>query len=903
MPAALGMALRRAMKVLLLGGLLLSVVPSAQADTLGDVRARQDLRCGVFPDDPGRSAIDKDGHWAGFYVDFCRALAAAVLGNPDYVTYVEVGPDTRFSSLVDKRTDVVMYSTTWTLGREAKFKVDFPAVYLFDGQGFMVRKQSGIRSFADLNGKSVCVTANTTTHANLLQLIRQRGYNTRVVLANGDAFFRGSCDAYTADAMNLAANRAHRADAPQAYDILSERFSREPIGPMVRDDDGRWSRVVGSVVNALILAEELGVTAENAKDLKADPSSELGSLLQGSPIFSGLGLEGPWAIRAVLAVGNYGQIYDRNFGPGTPIRSPVSLMMPLPSAQASVGPWYKRISFQLIALLCSLFVIAMTSVVLVAVILWHHEEAIQRLFSGRFEQAMAAGELARDAEVLNAQIFERMLSGRNSHVDGHPAIQNQMAIFKNSRDKLAALGGNEALADIDLLQADYFRRVQALEARFQTEDERELRRSAQTGELLEIIRALNDPKIVAGQPSLAGSMQMLAGRISSCLVVTAPGQIQALETSTKSLLETIRRARKGAGGELPTLSERLEQLSDQVFTQRNADLLEERVALAEAREMRVSAQRLAGAAYSHYLTLRQGLQAEMEQQAATVQRTLEAVAWFAGFAFLVSLAAVLYIVRHVGARLRQLNLSMTAHVSGQRIPIPVQGQDEIAEMGKAFQIFVSAHDQAEAEQAQHREMLAKAAITDSLSGLPNRRGFDEAFEREWRRCARAGLPLAIVMADIDFFKAYNDHYGHLLGDQCIALVSQVMRDAFNRAGDYPARYGGEEFVCILPDTDLAGANCVAERFRLAVENAGQPHEASSIAACVTVSVGVACVRPVQDGSAYALLNQADEALYRAKAAGRNQVVVTPEESAQAAAASGSKAATTDAPMPSSGSMA
>lgn len=299
----------------------MGLVPGAMAGTLQDVLARKDLRCGVFPDDPGRSAIDRSGRWSGFYVDFCRAVAAAVLGNPDFVTYVEVGPETRFTSLAEKKTDVVMYSTTWTLMREARYKVVFPTVYLFDGQGFLVRKQSGIRKFDDFNGKSVCVTENTTTQANLQSLIALRGLKTKVVFANGDSFFRGSCDAYSADAMNLAANRANRADNPAAYDILPERISREPIGPMVRDDDAQWSRIIRSVVHAVILAEELGLTRDNVERLrKLRNAPETENLLGNTPLLGDLvGLDAAWGYRMLKAVGNYGEIFNRNFGPDTPL--------------------------------------------------------------------------------------------------------------------------------------------------------------------------------------------------------------------------------------------------------------------------------------------------------------------------------------------------------------------------------------------------------------------------------------------------------------------------------------------------------------------------------------------------------------------------------------------------------
>ena len=152
--------------------------PITPITTLDKVISRGDLNCGVYPDDPARSAINLEGQWQGFYVDFCRATAAAVLSNEDYVNYIEVGSTTRFTSLKESKTDVVMYSSTWTHGREDKYQLDFPAIYLFDGQGFIVRSATDIQSLDDLNNKTVCVTQDTSTHQNLMDLIENRKLNT-----------------------------------------------------------------------------------------------------------------------------------------------------------------------------------------------------------------------------------------------------------------------------------------------------------------------------------------------------------------------------------------------------------------------------------------------------------------------------------------------------------------------------------------------------------------------------------------------------------------------------------------------------------------------------------------------------------------------------------------------------
>ncbi|MBJ7552199.1 amino acid ABC transporter substrate-binding protein [Marinomonas ostreistagni] len=301
---------------------------TAQAGTLEEVQNRGDLNCGVYPDDPGRSALDSNGRWQGFYVDFCRGVAAAVLHNPEYVNFVEVGSTSRFTSLVERTTDVVMYSSTWTLGRENTYNIRFPALYLFDGQGFVVRNRSNIHSLDDLNGKTVCVTGNTTTQQNLEDYINNHGFKTDVVYANGDQFFRGSiCDAYSADRMNLATNLANRVENRSDYRILPDTLSREPIGPSVRDDDPQWNRIVRSVVHAVIVAEEKGITQSNIDQLKLSSQNiETRNLLGVSgDLGEHLSLDADWAYRVIKAVGNYSEIYNRHFGPDTPIGQPRGL--------------------------------------------------------------------------------------------------------------------------------------------------------------------------------------------------------------------------------------------------------------------------------------------------------------------------------------------------------------------------------------------------------------------------------------------------------------------------------------------------------------------------------------------------------------------------------------------------
>jgi general L-amino acid transport system substrate-binding protein len=294
------------------------------SSTLAAVKERGDLNCGVFPDDPGRSAISAKGYWTGFYVEFCRAVAVAVLNNPDYINYVEVKAKTRFTSLQEKITDVVMYSSTWTVGRENQYNIRFPAIYLFDGQGLLVRNSSNISSFKDLQNKTVCVTENTTSQNNFEEYVSANRFDTNVIYSNGDQFFRSNvCDAYTADRMNLLINLANRTDKQENYAVLPMTFSREPIGPAVRDDDPQWERIVRSVVHAIILAEEKGITSNNIDYLKKTSNNvEINNLIGTSgDIGRQLGLDQDWAYRVIKTVGNYSEIFNRYYGEGSSVNS------------------------------------------------------------------------------------------------------------------------------------------------------------------------------------------------------------------------------------------------------------------------------------------------------------------------------------------------------------------------------------------------------------------------------------------------------------------------------------------------------------------------------------------------------------------------------------------------------
>ena len=301
------------------------VATTAHAGTLEDVKARGVLNCGVNVGLAGFGAPDANGNWSGFDVSFCRAVAAAVLGDPTKVKFVPTTGETRFTSLASGEVDMLARNSTWTFKRENDLKLTFVAPNYYDGQGFMVPKSLGVSSAKELEGATICVQTGTTTELNLADYFKQHNMKYTPVSIKTDAegkqqFLAGACDAYTTDASGLAALRA-TFEKPADYVILPEIISKEPLAPVVRKGDDQWASIVRWTVFALIEAEELGVTSKNIDEMsKMTDHPELARLLGTQDDLGGeLGLDKEWAKRAIAAVGNYGEIFEANIGANTPI--------------------------------------------------------------------------------------------------------------------------------------------------------------------------------------------------------------------------------------------------------------------------------------------------------------------------------------------------------------------------------------------------------------------------------------------------------------------------------------------------------------------------------------------------------------------------------------------------------
>ena len=299
---------------------------TAQAGTLEDVQARGELNCVVSTGVAGFAAPNDAGVWEGFDIDFCRAVAAAVVGDGQKVRFVPSTGKTRFTLLNSGEGDILFRNTTETMSRDADLKMTFLPVNYYDGQGFLIRKEMGITSAKELDGASVCIQTGTTTELNLADFFRTNGMSYEPVNIEtneeGISNYGGNrCDVYTTDASGLASTRA-ALDDPSAHIILPEIISKEPLGGAVRHGDDQWADIGKWVVNALIVAEELGVTQANVAELAsaAGDNPSINRLL-GTEADMGamLGLDKEWAVRAIAAGGNYGESFERNIGTSTAI--------------------------------------------------------------------------------------------------------------------------------------------------------------------------------------------------------------------------------------------------------------------------------------------------------------------------------------------------------------------------------------------------------------------------------------------------------------------------------------------------------------------------------------------------------------------------------------------------------
>ena len=301
-----------------------SVVSTAQAGpTLDAIKGRGQLICGVSTGVAGFSLADSQGKMAGIDADVCRAVAAVIFGDAEKVKFVPLTAQQRFTALQSGEVDILSRNTTYTMQRDTALGLNFAGVTYYDGQGFMVAKKLNVKSAKELNGATVCVQPGTTTELNLADFARTFKVQIKPVVIEKleeieSAFFSGRCDAYTTDASGLAGTRATKATNADDYIILPEIISKEPLGPAVRHGDDQLLDIVRWTMFALLEAEENGVTSKNLEEMKKSDNPGIKRLLGVTPgLGKAMGVEETWAYTAIKAVGNYGEMFERNVGKGS----------------------------------------------------------------------------------------------------------------------------------------------------------------------------------------------------------------------------------------------------------------------------------------------------------------------------------------------------------------------------------------------------------------------------------------------------------------------------------------------------------------------------------------------------------------------------------------------------------
>lgn len=302
--------------------------PVHAGPTLDKIKARGELVCGVNTGLGGFSVADSSGKWSGFDVDMCKAIAAAIFGDAGKTRFVPTSEQVRFTALQSGEVDVLTRNSTWTIQRDAGLGLDWAGVNFYDGLAFMVARKSGVTDLKGLDGATICMNQGATAEVDTRNYFTNHKMRYKpLAIENQEAlnaaFFSGRCDAITADSSNLAAIRATATKNPDDYVVLGEIISKSPLGPVVRKDDPQYTAVVRWTLNAMITAEELGVTKANVDEMKAKGSEDVKRLLGVIPgTGKALGLPDDWAYKVIKQVGNYSESFERNIGKDSPLGLP-----------------------------------------------------------------------------------------------------------------------------------------------------------------------------------------------------------------------------------------------------------------------------------------------------------------------------------------------------------------------------------------------------------------------------------------------------------------------------------------------------------------------------------------------------------------------------------------------------
>ena len=542
------------------------------------------------------------------------------------------------------------------------------------------------------------------------------------------------------------------------------------------------------------------------------------------------------------------------------------------------------IGSKLTLIIGAVFGLYLLSVTVIGYVMYSQYRGFSTLASSHFDRAMTAAELTRDAETIAAEVFEMLVSSERSTSAGNRRAENLASIYQATRQRLDAVEANdpvdaETRAELDRWQQPFFSSLERLDTRLAAEQSLQATNLNRIDELFLLLQQLPP---VGATSTLPVADQRFVGHALAALSYAAaalsaerPGQIARLQGACQQQLQQLATLPLTSQNFIE-LRERLNRTLPTIFTSRRPLLQHERATLATARQTRVLAQKLTSATFNYHLQLKAAAQQAITVHQRMIRHSLLGLLLASLVLITITVGAVVYVRRAVVLRINRLSAAMHAHQQGHDGPIPCEGHDEISLMGATFAVFVEARRQAEQqlEQAnqhlqQMNDELHRLSEIDELTQIANRRRFDQHMESVWRRAQREQSEIGLIMADIDFFKRFNDEYGHQAGDECLHRVAQALAGELHREGDMVARYGGEEFILLLPGLNLAQTEQLAQLLLQAVRNLQIPNVQADCH-MVTISLGVASVVPTRHDRIESLVSRADQALYAAKKRGRDQ---------------------------------
>ncbi|MBJ7537428.1 diguanylate cyclase [Marinomonas transparens] len=518
--------------------------------------------------------------------------------------------------------------------------------------------------------------------------------------------------------------------------------------------------------------------------------------------------------------------------------------------------------------------------------LWQQAKEFKVLSHVQFERAMYAAELSRNTELLTAKTLEKIISQQYSNVDPQHLSESFKQFFNTIRNKLLANSEQEKqrLQDIDRLSTQYFHSLEFLDD--QIFEAKKLNR-----EINEIKKELIDfqenntfkENISESNIILYKLLIDTANTTVLALYSESPGQLNRLMTSTQSNINEMS-AVNNKNKNQDLLFEKIKSLSELTLVTKNKKIKQRLSILGAARQTRLSAQRLSSACFEFYLSVKNATNEASNKHSKLINSVVVKIFIFSLAFLALTILSFWFIQHYLIRRLNVLSKVMIQHINGNPVKIPQSGKDEISVIAKAFSIFVdsttkakseSLKAQKEAEEANEKllelnESLQLISQTDDLTKIANRRHFFNRLRDDWEAAKTSQHHLSIIMIDLDYFKAYNDFYGHQEGDKCLYQVSQILKSHIDTTAGMIARYGGEEFIVLLPEFNQQETYKLANSLKASILEKAIPHEKSSLG-LVTLSIGIATQIPNSNNNPEQLISIADQALYDAKHNGRNTV--------------------------------